>query len=186
MKAIKILLFLFVLGYFSSINASEMFLLENTKVKFDANDGEILLGTPVKTIKDIDKKVVLVEVQGVAFGNELYSSKDKSLLIAKQNGNFIEKVQVGELKLLKFKAKIEKSSLTKNIKEVWEEHEEFYYDMCTSCHSEHKASTHTMLEWEAILQTMKAFAKLDDKEENYLLRYLKANSKNGLYRKITD
>jgi len=186
MKAIKILLFLFTLGGFSSINANEMFLLENTKVNFDEKDGEILLGTPVKIIKDIDKKIVLVEVQGVAFGNELYSSKDKSLLIAKKDSNFIEKNQASELKLLKFKAKIEKSSLTKNVKEVWEEHEEFYYDMCTSCHSGHKASTHTMLEWEAILQTMKAFAKLDDKEERYLLRYLKANSKNGLYEKRAD
>jgi|GEM_PF-823142 len=184
--AIRILLLLLVLGYFSSVNANWMFVLEDTKVNFDANDGEILLGTPVKVIKDVDNKMLLVEVQGVAFGNELYLSKDKSLLIAKNNGNFIEKTQASELKLLKFKVKIEKSSLTKNIKEVWEEHEEFYYDMCTSCHSGHQASTHTMLEWEAILQTMKGFAKIDDKEANYLLRYLKANSKNGLYEKKSD
>ncbi|RBQ29914.1 hypothetical protein [Aliarcobacter vitoriensis] len=187
MKVIKkILISLLVLGSFSLASSSDMFLLENAKADFDGKNGEIFIGTPIKIIKDIDDKMVLVEISGVSFGDELYSSKGKALLVAKKDGSFVEKNKASELGFVKVEAKIEKSYLTKNVKEVWEEYEEFYYDMCTSCHAGHRAVTHTMLEWEAILQTMKGFAQLNDKEENYILRYLKANSKDGFYEKRAD
>ena len=40
--------------------------------------------------------------------------------------------------------------------EIWEEHEEFYYENCTQCHAAHEPKTHSMLEWDAILQDRKS------------------------------
>ncbi|OCL96878.1 hypothetical protein [Arcobacter porcinus] len=178
MKIIKIVLSLFFLTSFSYSN--EMYLLENAKVEFDGKKGEILIGTPVKLIKDIDDKISLVEIDGFAIKNQFYSNNSKLLLMATNSDNFIK--DSNELQAIKIEAKIEKSYLTSKIKDSWEEHEEFYYDMCSSCHAGHRAVTHTMLEWEAILQTMKGFAQLDDSETDYMLRYLKANAKDGFYK----
>ena len=179
MRIIKIVLSLFFLSFFSYSN--EMYLLENAKVEFNGKKGEILIGTPVKIIKDLDDEISLVEIDGFATKNQFYSNKSKLLLMATTSrDNFF--VNSDELQAIKIEAKIEKSYLTSKVKDSWEEHEEFYYDMCSSCHAGHRAVTHTMLEWEAILQTMKGFAQLDDNEELYMLRFLKANAKDGFYK----
>ncbi|MFT7004941.1 MAG: putative CXXCH cytochrome family protein [Sulfurimonas sp.] len=179
MKAIiqKVLLSLFIVGSFFALSANEMFIFQTAKVKIDDKNATLYIGTPIKVLKSIDDKNVLVEFTGIAFEDKLYTSKTKSLLMAtKQEGNFGEKEQS-----IKVQAIIEKGYLSKMPSEIWEEHEEFFYEMCTQCHAAHQPKEHTMLEWDAILQTMSGFAQLYADESEYLARFLKANANDGFY-----
>ena len=181
MKAIlkKLLITVLAVGSFSLASASELFIFQTTDVKIDNIKAKIYVGTPVKIVKNIDDKNALIEFSGMAFDNKLFINKDKSILIASiEKSTFGKK---GEVK--KVQAIIEKGYLTKVSNEVWEEHEEFYYEMCTQCHAAHVPTEHSMLEWDAILQTMNGFAQLDEEESAYLSRYLKANANNGFYPK---
>lgn len=173
----KVFLSVFVLGSFFALSANEMFIFQTAKVKIDNKDGKLYIGTPVKVIKKIDDKNVLVELTGIAFGDKLYTAKTKSLLMASVKGSdFGEKEKVS-----KIQAVIEKAYLSQVPNEIWEEHEEFYYEMCTQCHAAYKPKAHTILEWEAILQTMKGFAQLYADESAYLSRFLNANASDGFY-----
>lgn len=171
----KLLITLIALGTFSQASQNNMFVFQTTDVKIDNNKATVYIGTAVSVVKDIDDKNVLVEFSGISFGDKLYTNKDKSLLMASNDKKTFGKD--GEEK--KLQAIIEKGYLTKDAEEVWEEHEEFYYEMCTQCHASHLPKEHTMLEWDAILGTMSGFAQLYDDETEYLARYLKANANNG-------
>ena len=173
----KILLTFFVLGSITALSADDMYIFETTKVKIDDTNGTLYIGTPVQVLKEIDDKNVLVELEGIAFGNKLYTTKTKSLVVAS-----VEKSTFGaDEKATKIQVVIEKGYLSEVPSEIWEEHEEFYYEMCTQCHTAHRPTTHTMLEWDAILQTMSGFAQLYKDESEYLGRYLKANANDGFY-----
>jgi len=179
----KLLISFFVLGSFTALSADEMYIFQTVKVKIDDKNGTLYMGTPVKILKKIDNKNVLVEFSGIAFGDKLYTTKTKSLLIAKkEKGTFSSKTNASSLESIKIKAVIEKGYLSEVPSEIWEEHEEFYYEMCTQCHAAHRPTTHTMLEWDAILQTMSGFAQLYKDEAEYLRRYLKANANDGFYK----
>lgn len=171
----KLLITLIALGTFAQAAQNDMFVFQTTDVKIDNNKATVYIGTAVSVVKDIDDKNVLVEFSGISFGDKLYTNKDKSLLMASNDKKTFGKD--GEEK--KLQAIIEKGYLTKDAEEVWEEHEEFYYEMCTQCHASHLPKEHTMLEWDAILGTMSGFAQLYDDETEYLARYLKANANNG-------
>lgn len=173
----KILLTVLALGSFSALSANEMFVFQTAKVKIDDKNGTIYIGTPVKVLKNIDDKNVLVELRGIAFGNKLYTKKAQSLLMASVQGSDLG----GKEQTSKIQAVIEKGYLSKVPSEIWEEHEEFFYEMCTQCHAAYEPKAHTMLEWDAILQTMSGFAQLYQDESEYLSRFLKANANDGFY-----
>lgn len=175
----KIFVLLLLFGLFVQVNASDMYVfVSNTPLK--AKNGKIaklFLGVPVHIIKDDDKNVE-VTVNGFLDGINLYSEKSKKLLIATLDKGF--KVSKKDTGMVEIRGLIEKGSLTKDSTEVWEEHEEFYFDMCSVCHAAPQISHHNMTEWEALFEPMKGFAKLDEEEAVYLLRYIKSNSSNGL------
>lgn len=171
----KLLITLAIVSTFSQASEDKMFVFQTTDVKIENNKATIYIGTPVTVVKDIDAKNVLVEFSGISFEDKLYTNKDKSLLMASNDKKSFGKD--GEEK--KLQAVIEKGYLTKDVDEVWEEYEEYYYETCTQCHAAHQTKEHTMLEWDAILGTMKGFAQLYDDEADYLARYLKANANNG-------
>jgi len=174
---LKVLLSVFILGNLSALSANEMYVFQKAKVKIDNKNATLHIGTPVMVIKDVDDKNVLVELSGLAFGDKLYTTKTKSLLMAtKEEGSFGKAEQS-----VKIQAVIEKGYLSKAPAEIWEEHEEFFYEMCTQCHAAYQPKAHTMMEWDAILQTMSGFAQLYPDENEYLLRFLKANSNDGFY-----
>jgi len=181
MKAIlkKLLITLLAVGSFSLASASEMYIFQTTDAKIDNNKAKLYIGTPVKVLKDVDAKNSLVEISGMVFGDKLYINKDKSLLLASVEKSSFGKD--GEIK--KVQAIIEKGYLASNPLEIWEEHEEFFYENCTQCHAAHAPEEHSMLEWDAILQTMNGFAQLDAQEAAYLARFVKATSNNGFYPK---
>jgi len=178
-NVVKILAtFALLLGSFSQVNASELFVFQDAQLKSESGkSAKVFLGVPVKVKKD-SEKTAKVSIHGFLDGTNLYSSANKELLIAVLDKGFKTKIIKGnEIELTGI---IEKESLTQNAPEVWEEHEEFFFEMCTQCHAAQAPSHHTMIEWEALMLPMKGFAKLDDEENEYLLRYLKSNASNGL------
>ena len=173
----KLLITLVTISTFSQASENNMFVFQTTDVKIDDSKATLYMGTPVSIVKNVDDKNVLVEFSGMAFDDKLYTNKDKSLLLASVDKNTFGKS--GEI--AKVQAIIEKGYLSIVPAEIWEEHEEFYYEMCTQCHGSYRPTAHTMLEWDAILQTMSGFAQLYPDEAEYLSRYLNANASNGFY-----
>lgn len=168
-----------LLGLQAQVNASELqYVFQDTKIESDNNKvANIFLGVPATIKKDLGDKA-LVSITGFIDGKNVYSNDAKELLIATLEDGFIPVTkQNNEVELV---GKIEKKLLVTNPAEVWEEHEEFYFDMCTQCHGAQNVKGHSMVEWEALFAPMKGFAKLDEAESDYLLRYLKSNSSNGL------
>lgn len=167
------------LGIISLVNASESFMFQDGVLT--SNDGKIaklFVGVPVSVKKDMDKKAE-VTIKGFRFDdNNIYSSEGKELIIATIDSDFkVTKKANNEVEL---NGIIDKEFLTAISAEPWEEHEEFYFEMCTQCHAAPKVGHHSMMEWSAIFDTMKGFAKLDVEESSYLIRYLKSNAKDGL------
>lgn len=167
-----------LLGFFAQVKANELYVFQDAQLKSaEGKTAKIFLGVPVNVKKEI-QSTVNVSIHGFIDGNNVYSTKAKELLIAVLNEGFKPVVKKdNEVELV---GVIEKEFLTENSAEVWEEHEEFYFEMCTQCHAAAMVSHHTMIEWEALFAPMKGFAKLDDEESSYLLRYLKSNASNGL------
>ena len=172
----------FLLGLVAQVNAQELFVFQNGNLKADnGKTAKVFLGVPVKVKKDMDT-TAKVSVHGFLDGTNVYSTKEKELLIATLDKGFkVKTIKGNEVELV---GTIEKELLTDNGAEVWEEHEEFFYEMCTQCHAAQAPNHHTMIEWEALMLPMRGFAKLDDEENSYLLRYLKSNASNGLVKTV--
>ncbi|MFT5835985.1 MAG: hypothetical protein ACI9RG_000879 [Sulfurimonas sp.] len=179
-KLLKTLLFsVLLLGLFVQVNASEMYVLvSDTPLKSkDGKIAKLFLGVPVKVVKEKGENVEVV-LKGFLFDSKLYSTESKRLLIATLDEGFkVTKKSENEVEL---SGLMEKGSLTENSTEIWEEHEEFYFDMCSVCHAAPQVPHHSMVEWEALFEPMKGFAKIDAEEADYLLRYIKSHAKNGL------
>ncbi len=169
-----------LLGSFSQVVAGDTFMYQEGNIKAGKTDVKVFTGVPLKIIKE-DKKVVTVSLEGFLDGEKLYSSKNKTLQIAQvPKGLKLEKLADGKVKIT---ATTEKGDLSEDVKDIWSEQEEFYFDTCTQCHAAHKLEEHTMNEWASIFGTMKGFAQLDDDEATPLLRFLQSNASNGLYAK---
>lgn len=174
---VKLITIVALVGSFSLLSAQTNYVYQTEKIMIEKKEAKIYIGTPVKIIgKDGDKKIK-GRVEGFLFNNTIYSAKNKSLKLLElpkgvslgKDGDFVT-----------LKLSIDKGLLAKESKLVWEEHEEFYYEMCTQCHAAHHLEEHTMNEWSAIFETMKNFAQLYEDEASYLLRYLKANANDGI------
>ncbi len=175
----KITMTALLLGSFSQVVAGEMFMVEDGTVKAGKSDVELFIGVPVNVVKD--GKEASISLEGFLDGDKLYSSKNKALQIASvSKGTEVEKLADGKVKIT---ATVAKDSLGDDIKDIWSEQEEFYFDTCTQCHAAHKLEEHTMNEWASIFGTMRGFAQLDDDEAAPLLRFLQSNASNGLYAK---
>lgn len=171
------IILLALLGSFFQVNAEQNFIYQDSVLKDEnGKTAKVFVGVPV-TIKEEMGKEVKVSIKGFMVNDEIYSSKTKELLMAKLEKGFkVNKLSANEVELVGTLAK----ELTSNDPvDVWGEHEEFYFEMCTQCHAGPEVNHHSMMEWEAIFGTMKGFAKLDEEEASYLLRYLKANSSDG-------
>lgn len=171
------IILLALLGSFFQVNAEQNFIYQDSVLKDEnGKTAKVFVGVPV-TIKEEIGKEVKVSIKGFIDNDEIYSSKTKELLMAKLEKGFkVNKLSANEVELVGTLAK----ELTSNdLVDVWGEHEEFYFEMCTQCHAGPEVNHHSMMEWEAIFGTMKGFAKLDEEEASYLLRYLKANSSDG-------
>ncbi len=175
----KVTSFVLLLGFLTQVNASDLYVfVSDTQLKSDnGKSAKLFMGVPVSVQKEKGSSVNVI-VHGFQDGLNIYSSVGKELLIATLEDGFnVTKKSGNEVELIGF---VEKENLTDNAPEIWEEHEEFYFEMCTQCHAAAKVAHHTMIEWEALFGAMRGFAKLDNEESDYLLRYLKSNASNGL------
>ncbi|PIF04010.1 MAG: hypothetical protein CSA86_03630 [Arcobacter sp.] len=172
----KIVMTSLVLGSFSQVLAGQMYVAgEEGTLKAGKSDVTVFMGVPV----DVEKKSTSLE--GYLDGEKLFSSKNKALQIANvPKGTKTEKLANGKVKITGI---IAQDDLSDDIKDVWSEQEEFYFESCTQCHAAHKLEEHTMNEWASVFGTMKGFAQLDDEEATPLLRFLQSNASNGLYAK---
>jgi hypothetical protein len=167
------------LGVLSLVNASELYMFQTGALtSSDGKKASIFVGVPVTVKKDMDKKAE-VTIKGYKFDdNNIYSSEGKELIVATIDSDFkVTKKANNEVEL---NGTIDKEFLTPISTESWEEHEEFYFEMCTQCHAAPKVEHLSMMEWGAIFETMKGFAKLDAEESEYLIRYLKSHANDGL------
>ena len=175
-----LLAFAVLLGFFTQVNASELFVIQsNTDLK--AKNGKmakLFMGVPVKIVKDVSKSVE-VSIKGYKFDDlNVYSSKGKELVIAtvEEGFDFITK-EGNQVELVGL---VSKDLLSDDIEGIWEEQQEFYFDMCSVCHSAPQIGHHSMMEWDALFTPMVGFAKLEKEEAAELLRFIKSTSKNGL------
>lgn len=173
----RLALLVALLGFFSQVNAAELYIFQDAQLKAkDGKTAKVYLGVPVKVKKD-NGTTSEVTIHGFLDGNKLYSSANKELVIAELDKGFKTTKKGSEVVLT---GVVENEMLVEDVTEVWAEHEEFYFDMCSVCHAAQQVTHHTMTEWEALFIPMKGFAKLDEEEASYLLRYLKSNASNGL------
>ena len=174
---------LLLLGGYLQATASEMYVSEeSTIVLKNGKNIKVFLGTPVE-IKKKSGKEAEVTVKGFQFENKLYSSKDKKLLLAVLDKNI--KTKGKSTKEAAFTGSMAQAHLTADFSEVWEEQQEFFFEMCTQCHAAPNVKHHSMTEWEALLGTMKGFAKIDEEETASLLPYLQSNASDGLLKAVT-
>ncbi len=175
----KIAMTALLLGSFSQVVAGEMFMYQEGTIKAGSTDIKVFTGVPLEVVKE-EEKTATVSLEGYLDADKLYSSKNKALQIASvPTGTKGEKLADGKVKIT---ATASKGDLSDDVKDIWSEQEEFYFDSCTQCHSAHKLEEHTMNEWASIFGTMKGFAQLDDDEATPLLRFLQSNASNGLYK----
>ncbi|AXH15501.1 hypothetical protein CRU99_02620 [Malaciobacter mytili] len=173
----KSIAILALLGIFAQVNAQDSFIYQDTILKGeDGKSAKVYVGVPLLIVKDLGKEVK-VSIKGYIFGDEVYNTKTKDLLIAKIDNGFKVNKKDEQVELI---GTLSKELVSADLGDIWSEHEEFYFEMCTQCHAGPEVNHHTMMEWEAIFGTMKGFAKLDEEEASYLLRYLKSNSSDGL------
>jgi len=169
-----------LLGFFAQVNASDLFVIQSDTALKSKNGkiAKLFIGVPVQIIKN-DTKSVEVSVQGYKFDDlNVYSTKGKELLIATLDEGFeVIKKEGNQVELL---GSVSKDLLSNDIEGIWEEQQEFYYDMCSVCHAAPQIPHHTMMEWEALFTPMVGFAKLEKEEAAELLRFIKSISKNGL------
>lgn len=184
-KKIKTLfVLLLLLGSISQVSASEMYVSVKSAVVVLENNKSINLfsGTPVE-VKKKNGKEARVVVTGFQFSGKLYADKGKKLLIATLHKD--HKSNVGSIKKVAFTGSVPKAHLVADFSGVWDEQEEFFFEVCTQCHAAPNVKHHSMIEWEALLGTMKGFAKIDSEETASLLRYLQFNASDGLLKETS-
>lgn len=173
----KVAFFTVLLGMVSQVMAAQLYVFQNAQLQSkDGKSAKVYLGVPV-TVKKNQGKKSEVSLHGFLDGNKLYSTASKELLIAELDKGFKTTKKGKEVLLTGL---MDNELLVEDVTEVWSEHEEFYFDMCSVCHAAPQVPHHTMTEWEALFIPMKGFAKLDEEESSYLLRYIKSNASNGL------
>ena len=71
------------------------------------------------------------------------------------------------------------ANLSDDQSKAWADAEFLYYDTCSMCHSAHAPKEHTMIEWDGVFNTMRAFAMPTDKEADMIIQYLRAHATDG-------
>jgi trimethylamine-N-oxide reductase cytochrome c-type subunit TorC len=168
-----------LLGSFSQVSASDLFVVESDSVlkSKNAKIAKLFIGVPVSVKKDNGETLDVV-VKGFQDGVNIYSSKGKELLIATLDKDFKVTKKAG--KEVELTGTIAKDAVSDDIEAIWDETQELYFEMCSVCHAPPQVKHLSMIEWEAIYPSMKVKTTLDEEESAGIVRFLKSNSNNGL------
>ena len=148
-------------------------------VKLPLNDVTLYSGSPMEVIsKDGDKTTLMLSgYVNKDEKNKLYATPNLKLLLATTKKDGIIKIS-GDKGLLK--VTLEEDNFTEDSEEAWEMSSERFYEKCTQCHPAKVVDEHTMLEWEGLYGSMKSFAKPTKEDDEYITRFLRAFSKDGI------
>ena len=127
------------------------------------------------------------------FGEEISQSGDKTTIkvqgyIKKDDNKTLYATKNLMMPLISFngtntQTNLEVSIATANLSDdqskAWADAEFLYYDTCSMCHSAHAPKEHTMIEWDGVFNTMRAFAMPTDKEADMIIQYLRAHATDG-------
>jgi trimethylamine-N-oxide reductase cytochrome c-type subunit TorC len=147
-----------------------------------SNDVTLYGGTPANVVseKDEAKKVVINGFVSKDDTTKLYATPNLKLLLASSKDNNI-KVSDGKGSL---EVEVSNDNLTDDSEEAWDLYSERFYEKCTQCHPAKVVVEHTMLEWEGLYGSMKAFAKPTPEDDAYISRFLRAFAKDGIVKEV--
>ncbi len=156
-----------------SLHAATTYVYVEEGVKLPPlQDGTILYsGTPLEIIKDGEYKI-----KGFVGKDKtkLYATKNLKLIFA-ESKNIKVNGDKGTLVV-----KMNKKDTEADYEEAWLAGSDMFYNKCTKCHAAKVVGDHTMLEWEGLYASMKQFAKPTKNEDELILRFLEAFSKDGI------
>ena len=114
------------------------------------------------------------------FGEEISQSGDKTTIkvqgyIKKDDNKTLYATKNLMMPLISFAT----ANLSDDQSKAWADAEFLYYDTCSMCHSAHAPKEHTMIEWDGVFNTMRAFAMPTDKEADMIIQYLRAHATDG-------
>ncbi len=136
-------------------------------------------GTPVDKIS-VDGDMVRVKLSGFVGKNDktkLFATKNLKLLLATAQKPGLIKIK-GDRGALE--ARVAKKFLTDDMEEAWESGSDLFYDKCTKCHHAKIVEHHSMQDWNALFGSMKYKAKTTKKQNEEILRFLRAFAKDGI------
>lgn len=156
---------------------------EGVSLPLDKQNATIYSGIPVEVIsEDGDfSKVVFSGYVDNGDKKKLYATPNLKLLLATVNNESSIKVS-GNKGILQ--VTMSKDNLTTDSEEAWDISAERFYEKCTQCHAAKVVEEHTMLEWEGLYGSMKEFAKPTKEDTTYILRFLRAYSKDGIVKEV--
>jgi len=162
-----------------------MYIYVEEGVKLPLLDGEVTLysGTPVEVASSTEdsSKIILAGYVSSSDKTKLYATQNLKLLLATTKKDDAININANKGVL---EVNISKDNLTDDSEEAWETTAERFYEKCTQCHAAKVVEEHTMLEWEGLYGSMKEFAKPTDEDTSYILRFLRAYSKDGIVKEV--
>lgn len=156
--------------------AEVLYVIDDNVAVFDPQSntkiGTIARGISGEKISEDDKNIT-IKIQGYLKKDDnkiLYATKKTTLpLITFEKDNKLSTLEVS----------IPKDKLSPNQSQAWADAEFLYYDLCSMCHAAHSPKEHTILEWDGIFNTMRAFAMPTDDEANTIIQYLRTHASDG-------
>ena len=179
----KFLINLFMMGIFviGLQAASYIYIEEGVKLPLKKQKVTLYNGVPIKVISK-NKKFVEVQISGYTDNknkNNLYATKNFELLLATVKNSNTIKIS-GEKGALK--VKVPQKNITDDMDEAWAKNSDLFYDKCTKCHHAKIIEHHSMQTWDALFDSMKGKAKTTTKQNELILRFLRAFAKDGILR----
>jgi len=174
--------FLVVCAFAISIQATSfIYVQEGVELPLAKQNIVLYGGDPIKVVSKKDK-IFTVQLNGYVGRKDkhlLYATKNLKLLLAK----------VKDVKTIKtdgnkgiLEAKVPKEFITDDMDEAWASGSDLFYDKCTKCHHAKIIEHHSMLTWDALFGSMKLKARTSKKQNQEILRFLRAFAKDGILR----
>jgi len=161
--------------------ASYIYVQEGLKLPLAKQNIVLYSGDPIKIVSKKDK-IYTVKLNGYVDTKDkhsLYATKNLKLLLAKVKDAKTIKTDDNKGVL---EAKVPKEYITNDMDEAWANGSDLFYDKCTKCHHAKIIEHHSMQTWGALFDSMKLKARTSKKQNQKILRFLRAFAKDGILR----
>ena len=161
--------------------ASYIYVQEGVELPLAKQNVVLYSGDPIKIVSKKDETYT-VKLNGYV------DTKDKHLLYATKNFKLLL-AKVKDVKIIKtdgdkgiLEIKVPKEFVTDDMDEAWAAGSDLFYDKCTKCHHAKIIEHHSMQTWGALFDSMKLKARTSKKQNQKILRFLRAFAKDGILR----